>query len=196
MELNCVQFCVHKLLKSHTKASFLYFCTSRCHKMPSLIVLLSDFPAMDHEFESTYRNYYPMLYRIAAKMLQDPEGAKDVVQDVFTAYCFARKNEKAVRDTKNWLVRCVINKGIDYRKKNSRTVAMESLETETVTNPQGESPDIMGAMERLNDKERALVVLYSEGYSYKEIAAMTGRNVNSIGKTLSRIIEKIRRQLL
>ncbi|MBR7023694.1 MAG: hypothetical protein IKI09_09550 [Bacteroidales bacterium] len=49
---------------------------------------------MDPEFEKTYRDHYPKLFRIAAKMLQDPEGAKDVVQDVFTAYYFAMSNEK------------------------------------------------------------------------------------------------------
>ena len=58
-------------------------------------------PKMDPEFEKTYRDHYPKLFRIAAKMLQDPEGAKDVVQDVFTAYYFAMNNEKVIRDTKN-----------------------------------------------------------------------------------------------
>ncbi len=100
---------------------------------------------MDPKFEKTYRSYYPKLFRIAAKMLQDPEGAKDVVQDVFTAYYFAMNNEKVIRDTKNWLVRST---------------------------------------------------LYSEGYSYKEIAEMTGRNLPSIGKTLSRIMDKIKKHLL
>ena len=32
-------------------------------------------PKMDPEFEKTYRDHYPKLFRIAAKMLQDPEGA-------------------------------------------------------------------------------------------------------------------------
>ena len=77
-------------------------------------------PKMDPEFEKTYRDHYPKLFRIAAKMLQDPEGAKDVVQDVFTTYYFAMNNEKVIRDTKNWLVRSTINKGIEvshFRKK-------------------------------------------------------------------------------
>ena len=43
-------------------------------------------PKMDPEFEKTYRDYYPKLFRIAAKMLQDSDDAKDVVQDVFTTY--------------------------------------------------------------------------------------------------------------
>lgn len=153
-------------------------------------------PKMDPEFEKTYRSYYPKLFRIATMMLQDSEGAKDVVQDVFTAYYFAMNNEKVIRDTKNWLVRSTINKGIDYKRKTARTVTMENPLPETNERPQDEAPDILNAIAHLNEKEQTLVVLYSEGYSYKEIAEMTGRNLSSIGKTLSRIMDKIKKHVL
>ena len=153
-------------------------------------------PKMDPEFEKTYRSNYPKLFRIATKMLQDSEGAKDVVQDVFTAYYFAMNNEKVIRDTKNWLVRSTINKGIDYKRKTARTVTMESTLPETNESPQDEASDILNAIAHLNEKEQTLVILYSEGYSYKEIAEMTGRNLPSIGKTLSRIMDKIKKHLL
>lgn len=153
-------------------------------------------PKMDPEFEKTYRDHYPKLFRIAAKMLQDPEGAKDVVQDVFTAYYFAMSNEKVIRDTKNWLVRSTINKGIDYKRKTAKTVTMEKPMCETGEQMLEEASDILNAIAHLNEKEQTLVVLYSEGYSYKEIAEMTGRNLPSIGKTLSRIMDKLKKHLL
>ena len=153
-------------------------------------------PKMDPEFEKTYRSYYPKLFRIATKMLQDPESAKDVVQDVFTAYYFAMNNEKVIRDTKNWLVRSTINKGIDYKRKTARTVAMESPQPESDVTPNDEASDILNAIAHLGEKEQTLVVLYSEGYSYKEIAEMTGRNFHSVGKTLSRTLDKIKKHVL
>lgn len=151
---------------------------------------------MDPAFEKTYRNYHPKLSRIAAKLLQDPEGAKDVVQDVFTAYYFVMNNENAIRDTKSWLVRCTINKAIDYKRKTARTVAMENPLPETDERQHDEASDILNAIAHLNEKEQTLIVLYSEGYSYKEIAEMTGRNFPSIGKTLSRILDKIKKHVL
>ena len=153
-------------------------------------------PKMDPVFEKTYQSYYPTLIRIAAKMLQDREGAKDVVQDVFTAYYFAMNNEKIIRDTRNWLVRSTINKGIDYKRKMARTVTMENPQPDTNESPNDEASDILNAIAHLNQKEQALVVLYSEDYSYKEIAEMTGRNFHSIGKTLSRILDKIKKHVL
>ena len=153
-------------------------------------------PKMDPEFEKTYRDYYPKLFRIAAKMLQDSDDAKDVVQDVFTTYYFAMNNEKVIRDTKNWLVRSTINKGIDYKRKTARTVAMESPQPESDETPNDETSDILNTIAHLSEKEQTLVVLYSEGYSYKEIAEMTGRNLHSVGKTLSRTLYKIKKHLL
>ena len=151
---------------------------------------------MDPEFEKTYQSYYPKLFRIATKMLKASEDAKDVVQDVFTAYYFAMNNEKVIRDTKNWLVRSTINKGIDYKRKTARTITMESSLTDTNESPHDEVSDILDAIDHLNEKEQTLVVLYSEGYSYKEIAEITGRNYHSIGKTLSRILDKIKKHVL
>ena len=151
---------------------------------------------MDPEFEKTYQSYYPKLFRIATKMLKASEDAKDVVQDVFTAYYFAMNNEKVIRDTKNWLVRSTINKGIDYKRKTARTITMESSLTDTNESPHDEVSDILDAIDHLNEKEQTLVVLYSESYSYKEIAEITGRNYHSIGKTLSRILDKIKKHVL
>ena len=151
---------------------------------------------MDPEFEKTYQSYYPKLFRIAFKMLKATEDAKDVVQDVFTAYYFAMNNEKIIRDTKNWLIRSTINKGIDYKRKMARTITMESPLSETIESPHDETSDILNAIDHLNEKEQTLVVLYSEGYSYKEIAEITGRNYHSIGKTLSRILDKIKKHVL
>ena len=151
---------------------------------------------MDPEFEKTYQSYYPKLFRIATKMLKASEDAKDVVQDVFTAYYFAMNNEKVIRDTKNWLVRSTINKGIDFKRKMARTITMESPLTDTNESPHDEASDILNAIDPLSEKEQTLVVLYSEGYSYKEIAEITGRNYHSIGKTLSRILDKIKKHVL
>ena len=159
-------------------------------------VLLVKVPKMDPEFENTYRSYYPKLFRIAAKMLKATEDAKDVVQDVFAAYYFARTNEKIIRDTKNWLIRSTINKGIDYKRKTARIVTMESPLPDTDENSHDEASDILNAIDHLSEKEQMLIVLYSEGYSYKEIAEITGRNCHSIGKTLSRILDKIKKYVL
>ena len=151
---------------------------------------------MESEFEKTYRNFYPKLFRIAAKLLQDSEGAKDVVQDVFTSYFHVVQDKKTINDLEKWLVRSTINKGVDYKRKNARLVVLEDMQMdENIVENQNDASEILNVVERLGKKEKTMVVLYSEGYSYKEIAEITGRKFNSVGKTLSRIMEKIKKQL-
>ncbi|HPV57503.1 MAG TPA: sigma-70 family RNA polymerase sigma factor, partial [Tenuifilaceae bacterium] len=52
------------------------------------------------------------------------------------------------------------------------------------------------AMDKLSEKERALVILYKEGFSYKEMSAVIEINENSVGKTLSRAIDKMTKLLV
>ncbi|MDO5341408.1 MAG: sigma factor-like helix-turn-helix DNA-binding protein [Bacteroidia bacterium] len=52
----------------------------------------------------------------------------------------------------------------------------------------------MNLIDKLDTKEKSVIVLYSEGYSYKEMAEITGIKFTSIGKTLERIIDKLKKQ--
>lgn len=150
---------------------------------------------MNSEFETTYRTFYPILFRIAAKMLQDPESAKDVVQDVFTAYYFAMNNRKVINDTKNWLIRSTINKGVDFKRKNSKIVRTDDNSKDILIENQTDTTNILNLIDKLDTKEKSVIVLYSEGYSYKEMAEITGIKYTSIGKTLERIIDKLKKQI-
>ena len=152
---------------------------------------------MNSDFELTYRSNYQRLFRIATKMLRDTDAARDVVHDVFMAYYFVLDNKKVVNDSKNWLIRCTINKGVDFLRKNKKIVSDETVAKENITSQNIDNQldviSISSLISKLDPKEQSLVVLYSEGYSYKEIAEITGINFNSVGKTLSRILEKLRK---
>ena len=130
-------------------------------------------------------------------MLRDTDTASDVVHDVFMAYYFVLDNRKVVNDSKNWLIRCTINKGVDFLRKNKKIISDETVgksENELqIIDSQIDLMSLSNLISRLDAKDKSLVVLYSEGYSYKEIAEITGMNFNSVGKTLSRILEKLRR---
>ena len=130
-------------------------------------------------------------------MLCDTDAARDIIHDVFMAYYFVLNDKKVIKDTKNWLIRCTINKGVDFLRKNKKIVSdgnivKENNAIQSIDN-QLDLISISNLISKLDAKDQSLVVLYSEGYSYKEIAEITGINFNSVGKTLSRILEKLRR---
>ena len=130
-------------------------------------------------------------------MLRDTDAARDVVHDVFMAYYFVLNDKKVIKDSKTWLIRCTINKGVDFLRKTKKTVSdgnivKENNAIQSIDN-QLDLISISNLISKLDAKDQSLVVLYSEGYSYKEIADITNMNFNSVGKTLSRILEKLRR---
>lgn len=50
-------------------------------------------------------------------------------------------------------------------------------------------------MNQLQPTERALLLLYCEDFSYKEIAESTGIRFTSVGKTLARTLAKMEKIL-
>ena len=130
-------------------------------------------------------------------MLCDTDAARDIIHDVFMAYYFVLNDKKVIKDSKTWLIRCTINKGVDFLRKNKKIVSDGNIvkENNAIQNIDNQLDliSISNLISKLDAKEQSLVVLYSEGYSYKEIAEITGINFNSVGKTLSRILEKLRR---
>lgn len=147
-----------------------------------------------HNFENTYRTNYPILYRVANKMIADEQVVADIVQEVFVMLYEKLKNGDKVIYVKSWLYRSTINKSIDYIKSSKKFENLQEQIDYTQNNALevNETQQLISTcLNKLPENERLLVILYSEGLSYKEIAEVTGIKLTSIGKTLSRLLRKI-----
>jgi len=123
-------------------------------------------------FEDTYKENYPKVFRMASKMVNDEEVAGDIAQEVF-AYLFERLQKgHAVLHPQSWLVRAAINKSVDYLKQREKHTSLSAVnewasegepfeirKTETI---------LKQAIAMLKPTEMKLVMLYSEVYSYKQ----------------------------
>jgi RNA polymerase sigma-70 factor (ECF subfamily) len=150
-------------------------------------------------FEEIYAENYTRMFRVAQKMIGDKENASDIVQEVFINYFNKLNNGKIVLHLNTWLYRATLNKCIDHLRKQKRFQNLESLKDsiieEELIEKQETTAAINCAISKLKHQEKVMVVLYSEGLSYKEIAEATGIKFNSIGKTLSRSLEKLEKEL-
>jgi len=147
-----------------------------------------------NDFENTYKENYPKVFCIAKKMVDDEDIASDIVQEVFVYYFEKLQNGLVVHFPPNWLVRAAINKCVDYlnqRKKFTSLSVVSELEVEEET-VDSMSSVLKQAIAELKPVEMKLIVLYSEGYSYKEIAQIAEINFSSVGKTLARTLQKLK----
>ena len=139
------------------------------------------------------------MHRVASKMIGDKDGASDIVQEVFID-CFQKLNDgMELERAKSWLYRVTYLKCIDQFRKQKRLNEIELKEEIEIEDKQHDKQEIRAviiqALSKLNPQEKAIVVLYSEGLSYKEIASAAGIKFTSVGKTLSRSLKKIGKEL-
>lgn len=146
-------------------------------------------------FETIYANYYTMLFNAANKMVNDKDEAADIVQEVFIALYYKTEKGLMVEYPKSWLYRATLNKCIDATKSKKRFLKIEHsniMEKADEENHETEKREIVKkALNKLSPKEKSIAVLYGEGLSYKEIAEITGIKITSVGKTLTRTLEKL-----
>ena len=133
-------------------------------------------------------------------MIGDPEEAADITQDVFISFYTRLQQGTKIHHVKSWLCRAAINRSIDKHRYTNRFCKIDdnanSLQSESELEDVAGSDELSFAVAKLKSEERSLVVLYSEGFSYKEIAETTGIKLTSVGKTLSRILKKLEKELI
>ena len=150
-------------------------------------------------FEEIYAENHVAIYRVAKKMIGDGDAVSDILQDVFIDYFNKMNNGNEIRHPKSWLYRATFNKCIDTIRKQKRFQNIETLKEFAVEQESSEKHDLKNAvtiaLSKLKPRDRMLAVLYSEGLSYKEMAEATGIRSVSIGKLLSRTLEKLEMNL-
>lgn len=121
------------------------------------------------------------LYRIAFYILEDEEGAKDAVQEIFIKLWTRRDALCSVGNLSAYANTLMRNHCIDLLRKSSR-VRTESIEEHEET-AIGEEPDearerlkaVLDGIERLPSRQKeVLKMLTMEGLSYREIASKKG----------------------
>lgn len=135
------------------------------------------------------------MYRIALKMIYDGDTACDIIHDIFIYYHKQLENGRNINKTDSWLIRATINKCIDHSKYRKRHEKIDSIEhmpsTENAVENNQDEELVIKALSKLKPKERTLALLYSEGMSYKEISEISGIKLSSVGKMLSRTLDKL-----
>lgn len=150
-------------------------------------------------FDKLYYDNYNRMYRIAVKMVGDTDSASDIVQEVFICLFDKLKSGYAILCVGSWLYKATFNKCCDNIKKQKKFGSLDlvknyEIEDEPIENKETKEV-IQQALSSLKPQERILMVLYSEGLSYKEIAEVSGTKSSSIGKTISRTLEKLGKKL-
>ena len=155
--------------------------------------------AVSIDWAEIYRATYPDLVRFIHRKVWDGERAQELAQEVFV---------RALREQPDrprpWLFTVAANLARDEARGAIRKKAHLTLlrgETEQRQEAQESAADTMvqaemtgrvrQALEALSERDREVLLLWSGGLSYGEIATETGLSPRAIGTTLARARKRL-----
>ncbi|MCI8483958.1 MAG: sigma-70 family RNA polymerase sigma factor [Lachnospiraceae bacterium] len=149
-------------------------------------------PKIQQMVEQELLSSYEALYRLAYTYVKNESDAMDVVQE--SAYK-AIKNAASLKKKahiKTWIFRIVINTSIELLRQRQREVFWEAPEEYGKEDVYLDF-DTIDALDVLNEKERAVIVLrYFEDQKLQEIADILEENLNTTKSILYRSLKKLK----
>ena len=137
-----------------------------------------------HDFNTCVDMHSDGVYRFALKHLRDRDEAKDVVQESF-ARLWQKVEEVDPSKAKSYLFTTAHHIIVDTARRGQRSLRMEEQHEDLSFTNEGSPPDLKriidAALATLPDIQRSVILLRDlEGYSYDEIAELTGLNLTQV----------------
>ena len=154
---------------------------------------------------SVMDRYEGALLRYATRILGDVERARDVVQDTFLRLWNSR-GDLDPDSPAEWLFTVCRNRALDVCRKERRmtrlTEPMEQSRCSPDPSPTEQAErheaaeEIAHALGQLSDRQQEVLRLkFQNGFSYRQIARITGMSVSNVGFLIHTAIGRIRTRL-
>ncbi len=161
-----------------------------------------------HAFETLYHRHHQRVYSLCLRMLQNPEEAEDLTQDVFLHVYRRIGTFRGTSAFTTWLHRLTINTILMYMRRRQRWRAELSLDAGDLgalgeknapwpgRELRIEPIDLERAINRLPVGYRVVFVLHDiEGYEHAEISRLLGVKIGTSKSQLHKARLQLRRML-
>src|SRR6185437_2091433 len=147
-------------------------------------------------FLSVIEDHKGIIYKIANSYCKVPEDRKDLVQEIILQLwkSFDNYNEQFKYST--WIYRIALNVAISFYRKENRIRQISNPLSEGIlhfadTNDTGEKEEAIGFLQHfiaeLKELDKALMLLYLEEKSHREIAEIIGITETNVATKVGRI---------
>ncbi len=150
----------------------------------------------DVDFDAAFERLHPSLFRYLHRLTGDADVAKDIAQEAFVRLLDQKLTDAEVRP---WIFTVATNLVRDGARSSERR---RRLLTGSYDAPQQDRrPDedverkerietVRELLQELPERDRQLLLLREEGFSYKEIASTVGVAPGSVGTLIARALKK------
>lgn len=156
------------------------------------------------QFAELLERHRGIVFKVASTYCRNPADREDVAQEIVTQLWRSFPKYDATRTFSTWMYRIALNVAISFVRINSarerHTVALDDThdieDASTGTAEEGERTRLLYAfIDRLDALNRALLLLYLDEHSYRDIAAILGITETNVATKISRLKQRFAREM-
>lgn len=160
---------------------------------------------MDKELEKDFLDmidaHERVIYKVCYFSARNRDELEDLFQETVLNLWKSFPNFRGESKVTTWIYRIALNTCINFNSQHSTYDRLETvpLTTDVVGNLAADDDrdslfqELHESIDRLNEKERQLILLWLEDMSYQTMADILGTTTNNIGVKLNHIRHKLRK---
>jgi RNA polymerase sigma-70 factor (ECF subfamily) len=157
-------------------------------------------------FRALFEAHKDRVYSIALRYSGDRAEAMDIAQETFLKLLASIRDFRADSSFESWLYRIVVNRCLDHKRRSRRWLPFLDGIFEAVSEPaesalhrmlrNEQEQGVQDVIAKLPPEQRIVVVLrYTEGLSYDQIAEVVGCSSGTVASRLNRAHKFLERRL-
>jgi RNA polymerase sigma factor (sigma-70 family) len=155
---------------------------------------------MAQAFLDTIDKHKGLLYKVAGLYTDNRHDREDLYQEILYRLWKSFDSFEGRSGIGTWMYRVAMNTAIHFLKQQKRRPRVTGLPAENLACDDDASVEERFAVMhqhigRLGLLDKGIVMLYFEGKSYEEIATIMGLSPSNVGTRLSRIRDKLKKQV-
>jgi RNA polymerase sigma factor (sigma-70 family) len=159
---------------------------------------------VEAEFAALLESHRGIVFKVAATYCRNQADREDVAQEIITQLWRSFPKFDATRTFSTWMYRIALNVAISFVRSNSsrerHTVALdETHDVEDATAEPAERDEtillLYAFIDRLDSLNRALLLLYLDEYSYRDISGILGITETNVATKISRLKQRFAREM-
>jgi RNA polymerase sigma-70 factor (ECF subfamily) len=160
-------------------------------------------PIEKEKFLALVLEHKKIIYKICHAYCKQAEDRKDLVQEILIQLWKSSGRYDAQYKLSTWIYRIALNVAISFyrsenRRKQNKTyfdeAVLKAVEDENTPHELDSQIELLYRfIDRLDDLNKALMLLYLDRHSYQEISGILGITETNVATKISRIKQKLKK---
>ena len=165
-------------------------------------LIMTDPPSTERDFASLIKQHSRIINKVSYFYCTDKMPFDDLRQEIYVNIWLGLKQFRGDSKMSTWIYRVAVNSALMILRSSKPKIETVSLDfgllevSTEIDDAQKENLQTLHSLiNRLEDIEKAVILLWLDEYSYDEIADTLGLKRNTVAVKIHRIKEKLSKQI-